>query len=184
MSVEENIRDLEERESLKEGKLGVGQESIMEQLRKTHAEMVEHETVDLDIPNYKGQLVARYRVLSNEELEKIAKRIRRTFKGQRDRQADMVLALAEDGLIASCIGLYFRDEEGELQQLMADGFPIVYDHNLVEFLNLEADNARDTVLATFGGSIRDMSIVDHYMRIIRWMRDSGADVTGELMGEF
>jgi hypothetical protein len=184
MSVEQNVTEMEDRENLNKGKFGVDQGSIMDQLRKTHAEMVDNETVDLDIPNYKGQLVARYRVLSNEELEKIAKRIRRAFKGQRDRQADMVLALAEDGLIASCTGLYFRDDEGELQQLMADGFPIVYDHNLAEFLNVEAANARDTVLAVFGGSHRDMSVVDHYMRIIRWMRDSGADVTGELMGEF
>jgi hypothetical protein len=156
----------------------------MEALRKTHAEMIDTETVDLDIPNYKGQLVARYRILTNEELEKIAKKIRRTFRGQKDRQAEMVLALAEDGLIASCVGIFYRDEDSQLQQLKADGFPIVYDHNLSEFLGLDAQSARDVVLEVFGGSIRDMAVVDHYMRIIRWMRDSGADVTGELMGEF
>lgn len=184
MSVEETARDLEAREQMSEGKFGVDQGSIMEQLRKTHAEMVDNETVDLDIPNYKGQLVAKYRILSNEELEKIAKRIRRAFKGQRDRQADMVLAMAEDGLIASCVGMFFRNEDGELLPLLADGFPMVYDNNLAEFLNLDVTNARDTVLYVFGGPTRDMAVVDHYMRIIRWMRDSGADVTGELMGEF
>ena len=61
MSVEENMREMEEREQLGEGKFGVDQESIMQQLRKTHAEMVDNETVDLDIPNYKGQLVGKQR---------------------------------------------------------------------------------------------------------------------------
>jgi hypothetical protein len=175
---------MEFREEMAEGKSGVEQQSIMDQLRKAREEVLAADTLDLDVPHYRGKLVARYRVLSNEEIEKMSKRVRRQFRGDKE-QAHMVLAMAQDGLIESCTGLYFRDDNGDLQQLTADGAPMVYDVNLANFLQLgELDSARQVVLEVFGGPDKDMSLVDHYIRVVKWMRDTGADVTGDLLGEF
>lgn len=173
------VEELEAREDLQNGKVGVEQ-SIMDRLVSAREEAVSQKTVDIDLPAYKGMLVARYTLLSNETLAGIAKKAQRQFK-KKDERSQLILALSQDVLIESCEGLYYRDDEGQLNAIRNGDEVVRYDQNAADFLKFEATSARDVVYQVFAEN--DISIVDHQIRLSRWMRDTGADVDGELLGE-
>jgi hypothetical protein len=182
---EEIEQRLKNEDELVNGKQSVDQPSIMDKLRQARAELEEQETVDLEVPGYRGLLVARYHLLSGKELQKIGKRVRGQFRHIRDQQGEVVLAMASDTLINSCIGLFYKDED-DLHDISVNGVPLTYSsgNDLTDFFELpEAGTARDAILSLFGGEDRDIAIIEHYQRLYRWMRDTSNDVTADLLGE-
>jgi hypothetical protein len=156
---------------------GGEQGSIIDQLVAAREEAAENTTVDIDIPGYKGALVARYGLLDNTVLAKIAKRVRRQYK----RTEDQVLAMSCDILIASCEGMYHRNQEtNELEPISKNGEALNY-NNAGDFLQFEATSARQSVIATFANN--EIAVVDHQVRLARWMRNTGVEVDSELLGE-
>lgn len=154
--------------------------SVMESLRAKHRELVNSKTLDLPIPGYEGELVARYRLLSMKELERIGNRVQKQVKGQGDR----VLLASLDSIIVACDGLYYN-RDGKLVSLSEsigkDEPPIKYDDRLIDFLGLTLDEgdsmgpARKTVLAVFGGN--DIAVLDHSRAIGQWSADTSRDVS-------
>ncbi len=156
---------------------GGEQGSIIDQLVAAREEASENQTVDIDIPGYKGSLVGRYGLLDNSVLAKIAKRVRRQYK----RTEDQVLAMSCDILIASCEGMFHRSQDdGKLQAITKDGEALNY-HNAGDFLRFEATSARDSVIKVFANN--EIAVVDHQVRLARWMRNTGVEVDSELLGE-
>lgn len=165
----------------------LNQQSIMERLRKTHREITEHTTVDMDLPHYRGQIVARYHMLDADTVDKIGRKVKRQYGKSKDQQAQMLLAASCDALIQACDGLFYRDDDSGLHQILYNDLPVLYDQSLAEFLDLRGQDGeplasgRSVVQAMFG--YNDTSVIDHYVRLTRWMRDSSVDVNSELLGE-
>jgi hypothetical protein len=152
------------------------QPSILDQLVAAREEAVDNQTVDLELPGYKGLLWARYGLLDNSQLGKIAKRVRRQYK----KAEEQVLAMSCDILIASCEGFYHRTENGELQSITKDGDVLNY-HNAGDFLKFEVGSARQSVIAVFAGN--EIAVIDQQVRLARWMRNTGIEVDSDLLGE-
>lgn len=152
------------------------QPSILDQLVAARQETAENQTVDIELPGYKGMLVARYGLLDNSELAKIAKRVRKQYK----KQEEQVLAISCDILISACEGFYHRNEAGELQTITKDGEVLSY-HNAGDFLQFETTSARNSVIQVFAGN--ELAVVDQQVRLARWMRNTGVDVDTDLLGE-
>jgi hypothetical protein len=158
--------------------------SVMESLRAKHRELRESKTLDLPIPGYDGDLVARYRLLTMKELENIGNRVQKQVKNQGDR----VLRASLDAIIVACEGMYYN-RDGRLvplsESISKDEPMIKYDDRLIEFLALELREddpleptlgpARKTVLAVFGEN--DIAILDHSRAIGQWSSDTSRDVT-------
>lgn len=185
-ATEDHVQRMEDQEKLVNSGPAVDQPSIMDKLRKARSELEEQETQELDIPGYRGMLIGKYHLLSGQDLQKIGKRVRGQFRHLREQQNEVVLAMASDVLIAACDGLLYKDENGTYP-ILADGVPLTFSsgEKLTEFLNLEpVGSAREVVLQVFGGTDRDISVIEHYNRLFRWMRDTSVDVTADMLGEF
>jgi hypothetical protein len=168
----------DEREAMASGK-SLDQQSIMERLRKTHREITEHTTVDMDLPHY--------HMLDVDAVDRIGKKARRQYGKSKDQQAQLLLAASCDALIQACDGLFYRDDDGAMHQIQYNDLPVLYDQSLAEFLDLRGQDGeplssgRQVVQAMFG--YNDTSVIDHYVRLTRWMRDTSVDVNSELLGE-
>jgi hypothetical protein len=152
------------------------QPSILEQLAAARQDAADNQTVDIDLPGYNGALVARYGLIDQTDLAKIAKRVRKQYK----KQEQQVLAMSCDILITACEGLMYRNDEGELDTISKDGETLNY-HNAGSFLKFEATSARDSVIQVFAGN--EIAVIDQQVRLSRWMRNTGVDVQSDLLGE-
>lgn len=148
--------------------------SLLEQLREKRRAAAAAKTIDLPIPGYDGDLIARYRLLDVlVDGKQLGEKIRREFTSQTERTFYGAL----DTLITACEGLYIRNQaSGELEPLDPDGQgPVCYDHRLAEGLELEASTARETLKALFNGE--EVRILTHADQLGRWMADPASAVT-------
>ena len=122
-------------------------------------------TIDLDIPGYKGALVARYRLLdATIEGRQIAERLEKNYADPVDRNYYGAL----DTLIAACTGFYYRDQEGSLTLIDDDGMgPMGYDKRLADFLEFPSDSARHPVEQVFNN--RSVALLAHVRDLNAWM---------------
>ncbi len=150
--------------------------SLMEQLRLKRAEAAARTTVDLPVPGYVGELLARYRLLDPlVEGRQIGDRVVKQFEHEEERQ---FYAFA-DTLIAACVGLFLRGPDGELEPLLgSSGEPVGYDAELAKGLGLEAQTAREVLLAVFADN--KVAVTEQAVRLNRWMADPSK---GALLGE-
>src|SRR5438105_4895596 len=111
-ATEREIQRMEQEDALVNGEVTVDQPSIMDNLRKARQELEDQETIDLEIPGYRGMLVARYHLLTGEDIQKIGKRVRGQFRHLREQQNEVVLAMASDMLVNACDGFFYKDENG------------------------------------------------------------------------
>ncbi|MCW3039352.1 MAG: hypothetical protein JWM31_1257 [Solirubrobacterales bacterium] len=126
--------------------------------------------LDLDVPGYGGALVARYGFVGYQEAAKTAKRLERVP----DEAARNLLGCI-DQLTMACIGLFERDDDGELTQV-ADGFG----PDLAEILGFEAETAREVVQGTFPD---EWAIIRQAQAHSEWLNRESPEVDSDLLGE-
>jgi hypothetical protein len=128
----------------------------------------EREPLDLDIPGYGGELVARYRVLSFEEMEKLQDR-----GGKMARAADIEveLKITMDTIAAACVGIFLR-EDGKLRPLNEvdakfGDEPVRYDERLAEAVGVDSEGKVRILIRRMFPT--ELSIIGHLQRVSNWM---------------
>lgn len=142
--------------------------SVISRLRELREGFVNDVTVDLEIPGYRGELVARYSPLPWEMIRNFA------VRGDRGkRNPNIAPTIAADALANAVVGFYFREDE-ELVPVTWQGDPIdKFGDALASVLGIEnVETVRETVRAVFPD---EFSLVAHYAEFMEWQaeRDDG-----------
>jgi hypothetical protein len=131
----------------------------------------EREPLKLQIPEYGDELVAAYRVLNFEELNKLLER-GEAMTAQGDPRAKFKVSC--DTIAAACVGFYTLDENGEeiplneIDESLGEE-PITYKDKLAEALGVETRKVRELIEEIFP---TDLSIMAHLGEISRWMESN------------
>lgn len=156
--------------------------SRLDALKARRAELGEERHLDLDVPGYGGDLVARYRVPPAGELDRVAKRISKLPEGER------LLAATISQVILACDSMWIR-VNGELEPLDPnDTLPVRYDHRLAEALGIEITaktTAAEVVKSVFvsGTGLNVAALSAHASQLGEWMIDTSRDVDEDFLGE-
>lgn len=134
---------------------------------------------DTDNPELAGgQLVARYRRLTFEDLQK-------AFQGIREG-SDVVAANAQF-LVDACEEILYRDPDGQLHELV-EGAATTYTINLqthqslATVLGVEHEpTARDQLVAAFGGN--ELAVNEHSGLVHAWMTSANHADAETALGE-
>lgn len=150
--------------------------SALDQLRAKYQEIAARETVEIPLPHFAGDLVARYRLLDQRhDIAPILKRAEKLPEAERE------LAASADLLIAACVGLIARQPDDSMEELVdGQGEPIVYDHRLADGLGIEAQNPRQLLHHLFHDG---PALIGHARRLQLWMSDTSLDVGQTFLGE-
>lgn len=155
----------------------------MDLLRKISQERerrVESLHLDLPIPTWDEQLVARFEVLPRKEFEKFAK-----GKASPDNDANFV--------IRSCAALYLHDPEhlaeGQRMEENDDyvriedetGMPVGFDAMLAEKLGIKAERAIDVLMYCFKDNVLSVSALGQ--KVVRWMQNTDTQIAEAISGE-
>lgn len=159
---------------------GAGAVSLFDGLREKHREIAARKTIDIPIPGYDGDLVARYRVLDvTSEMSGIAKRVAREFTNTMEAQ----LWATVDGMIVACEGIFASDKGGNLHPLSeatGSDTPVKYDMQLAQFMGFTGvGSAREVVMELFGHN--EVAMLDHGSQLSRWMSNTSRRVNEEFM---
>lgn len=145
--------------------------SLLASLRAKREAIASERHLDLDIPGYDGQLVARYGPVAWEVIDKIAERVNRSNSPRADVHG------AADLLIAACREILIRqnDELISLNHAIADfgDEPVTYSHRLDEVLGINAGSSREVVIQAFNN---DLALVPHQATLLRWLQESDQEV--------
>lgn len=166
------------------GEETTGSESLFEQLREKRAEAQAGKETLIPIPGYDREppiLMAKYRVLDGDVINKIARKVNQETRDQWDRQ----MLAAMDGMIAACVGMYVDLQDGnEPQQMTKNGLPIMgYTAELAEALEFAASSAREVVRGVFVSN--DVAIMQHNIRLSMWMGNTSRKIDEDIFaGEF
>jgi hypothetical protein len=152
--------------------------SVLALVRVRAQQLATENTAELEIPGYDGVLVGRYKAIS----------IARVYGGPggklRNPLADW--GVAADALARALVGLYGRNEAGELEPLFADQ-DAHFDDDLAAALHLEPaeHSARGVLVALCGGGELGQSRVwQHYLTYQGWLTEGGAqEVAADAVGE-
>ncbi len=145
--------------------------SILDRLREKRRADGDAQTFDLPIAGWGGEIVARYRLLDPlVELKEILDRARRSFPDDPESQNFWGQV---DAMIAACVGLYARDDDGRLVPLTIGegGEPARYTVELAEELEVATPDmkARDVVVGVFKGN--KMALGAHAGSLLMRMSD-------------
>lgn len=147
-------------------------------------------TLFLDVPSWNGDLIAEYRVVPPEDLRRIAEGALRRARNGRPEPAENDISM----IIASCIGLYMKNPEGEGRVALEDEFGIVKYDRIAGLLGKEDEIKDNRTAVRYLMSERDenggwtpnvLAISLHANAIAKWTKDpskNSADVD-ELLGE-
>lgn len=149
-----------------------GAGSLIDRVRARREERVADEHLDLPVPTWGGELVARFRVVDSVIFERIAKRLQ---SGKTDTGADA------DFLCAACAGVFVRDDDGPLEAVLCDGKPVAFDKGLADVLGVEVERAREVVYYLVKDNQLALSLFA--VKVINWMQDTSAEVEGQIVGE-
>lgn len=156
------------------------QASLLDSLAAQRDEIASAKEVFIPIPGYEASgmtLLARYRLMSGDEVEAIGRKVTRQFKKGQRYERNVYATI--DMMIAACSGI-FVDRDGEKIQLKHNGNEIDgYDESLSEALKFEASSARECVLGVFGNNI--IAVQSHSLLLGRWMSDTSTDVMSEML---
>jgi hypothetical protein len=154
--------------------------SRLERLReRRRAAREDRDPLDLPIPGYGDELIARYRVLDYDELQKLQKR-----GGEMARSGDKEagLKVTIDTIAQACVGIFLAEEDGSLRPLNEvdpsyGDEPVRYDERLAEVVGIDAEGkVRILIRRAFPS---DLSIIAHLERIDSWMSSTNdADDAG------
>lgn len=138
--------------------------TLLEQVRQQLEHDLGEETLDLRLPRRQPRLVARYRVIDDQDEVKTSD----------------VIGTNVSMLTQACIGLFVLDGDGELEPLELDGRPVTY-ATAHEALGLGTETARDTLLKLFKEN--KIAFLEHADRVATWMTDTSQEVEGQVLGE-
>jgi hypothetical protein len=159
--------------------------SVIANLRRRAAELQVDDHVDLEVPGYDGQLVARYRALGMGQVRKMIERAERQGAESWDAYG------AADGLAVGLIELFGRREDGSLGPIFTDQ-PARYDSDLADALGLTVPErtARAVILEVFGGGEKaEWRVGVHFQRYVEWLQGTrdgsapGRDFAERAVGE-
>lgn len=151
--------------------------SILSELRAERQALTHKRTLDLPVPGYQ-RMVARYKAIDYAIIDKIEARARKSQGPMADLNA------AADVLAQTCIGIFLREDNGELlplnEQLERWGDdPIRYDARLAEAVGVEPGKARTIIHNVFGvfevDTGNDLVLMGHQTEILRWLKQANAD---------
>jgi hypothetical protein len=160
--------------------------SLLDALAQQRDELATERETDIPLPNYGKSgvtLYVRYRLLDGKDLEKIGKRVISQFKKGQNYERQLYSSI--DVMIEACEGFFVDRGDGEKQPVTLGGIPISgYGEQLATALRFadkidQRSPARSCVLNFFGDNI--VSIQQHSIVLGRWMGNTTADVTTELL---
>jgi hypothetical protein len=131
-----------------------GSNPLLQRLRERYERAEEDSTLDLDIPEYGGLLVARFRRLKGDELDGLT------------ADVENLLEYNIAVLVEATVEVLARDKDGTLQSL-ADDHPVLWDAELAGILGFEAESAREVLLKAFHG--RDLIVRNFGDQVSLWM---------------
>lgn len=141
--------------------------STMARLRKLRQQMADREDLILEVAGYEGELAVAYGSIPRDELGD-----RLQGKGKDDL----------DMLIGCCKAVMVREGE-EWVALSDDASPFQFDTRLAEYLDIEAETARETVEGVFQVDAYPLSVAVHVKHLIRWMEGAEVHANEGLLGE-
>jgi hypothetical protein len=141
------------------------QGSVLDRLRTIRTEFQAETTHDIDVPGYRGRLVARYAPLPWEIVRGLANKAE---KGKRN--AHIAVVVASDGLANAIVGFFFRDDDGKLAPVTLHGEPVTqYGDALAQALGIiGAETPREIVKAVFPD---EYALVAHYGAFSEWQAE-------------
>jgi len=157
---------------------GAADSSVLAAVRVRAAQLAHEVTVDLDIPGYNGVLVGRYKAIS----------IARVYGGPGGQLRNPLAewAPAADALARALVGLFGRNEQGELEPLFNDQ-DARFDDDLVEALHLQPSEhtARAVLVALCGGGeLGESRVWSHFLQYQAWVTEGAAqEVAADAVGE-
>lgn len=145
--------------------------SVLAQLQHAAAEQAQTRTLDLPVGGAFGpHLIARYRVLSVDELER--------FPQLAGKIADIYVAV--EMMVTTCTTLLWRDDAGELTDLNVAYTPKLWElmgWPLPDGVGLDDLTAREVVVKVFGGNGSSLAV--HLERLATWLQSPGGPAPGE-----
>jgi hypothetical protein len=144
-----------------------GPTSILARIKADRDARSTSEHVDLPIPTWNGDLVARYVVIERRAVEKLA-------DPKLAGTADL------DFLIRACHGVFMRDDNGDMIALADDAGPVRFDARLAMLLGIEATTGRDVVQYLFRANA--LAIGAHAAKVADWMQDTSQVIDGAILG--
>lgn len=152
--------------------------SLAARLKEQHEQLQQERHLDLPIPGYNGDLVARYKPLDWDFFKKIGVRTEKSKNPRKELYAQA------DTLIESCEEIFAVDDKGVLVSLykvmdISGDEPVRYDERLAEAFGLKVGTARDSVFGLFNN---DIAITNHHNEVAEWMQDTSGDSDGDFSG--
>jgi hypothetical protein len=145
--------------------------SVLAQLQAAAVEQARERTLELPIGGAFGpHLLARYRVLSVDELER--------FPQLSGKIADVYIAV--EMMVTTCTTMLWRDDHGDVTDLNTTytaklwelmGWP------LPESVELDELTPREVVVKLFGGN--GSALAMHLQRLSTWLQSPGGPAPGE-----
>lgn len=152
--------------------------SVLDGLRSARAKIgANADPVDIAIPGYNGQLIARFKWVPANELVATSKSLT-AIKNPTQQQ----LAAAADALVA-CNEEILVKVDGKLESLQHEGEPVTFSYGTGLLLALglsPVSSARECVFAVFGN---DYALADVCQRLMVWLEDTTRQVDEEHLGE-
>lgn len=150
--------------------------TLLNSLRASREELKADHYLDLDLPGYKGQLVARFRPFPLEKQERKMAEFQKASGKQ-----PILLKAACDTLIDACEQLMLRSEEGsEPFPIDAEAMPLIaFDTRAAELFGFSANSARQVVIGLFP---TEQAILAMNVRVSQWMQDVTRETDETLLG--
>ena len=152
--------------------------SILSSLRQARQKIgAGAKPLDIAIPGYDNQLVARFRWTPVERLASTSKSLQNI-----DNPATQRVAAAADALVQCCDEILVR-VNGELKSLSTNEFPVTFSDGdrLSYALNFEKpETARECVRRVFNN---DYAVIDCAFKVMQWLEDTSRKVSEEQLGE-
>lgn len=142
--------------------------SLVDRIRARREALLADLHLDMPVPSWGGDLVARFEPVDRDALIKLSER----QDAKRHGDADF--------LIAACKAIYAKDDDGHLIPLTEGQVPSGFDEATAEALGLEFTSARHLVYAMCS---TDVAVSSLAQRVIEWTADTSQEVDGAVVGE-
>jgi hypothetical protein len=169
------------------GRLSNEEQSLWGNLAQQREEISQQRETLIQIPGYTGiDVYARYRLLTGDELEKIARRTMGKKSGAKLSTWERNLTAALDTMADACSGIFYQLAGMDSPKpVTVNGSPVLNygDPKLQEGLKIpsEVKTTRGVILSMFGNN--DLAVSAHAVKLNRWFSDTNRDVDDEFLGE-